>query len=138
MPFFLAVLLAASGGRGLSVLLSSISLIRHFYDEPFETLLLTWGFFLVATELIKIVFGTDFRNVPIPTAATINLAAIALPAYRTAVAGFCSCPPGRRRSSSSGPARHPDPGSDRRTARWRACSVLTSAASYKLVFAVGA
>lgn len=84
IPFPLAVILAAAGVGVVGLLLEHL-LIRHFYDRPFETLLLTWGFFLVATELIKIVFGTDFRNVTNPLPGTIGFAGIEVPTYRALV-----------------------------------------------------
>jgi branched-subunit amino acid ABC-type transport system permease component len=85
IPFPLAVILAASGVGLVGFLLEHL-LIRHFYDRPFETLLLTWGFFLVATEVIKIVFGTDFRNVKNPLPGTISFAGLDVPTYRALVA----------------------------------------------------
>jgi branched-subunit amino acid ABC-type transport system permease component len=87
IPFPLAVILAASGVGLVGFLLEHL-LIRHFYDRPFETLLLTWGFFLVATEVIKIVFGTDFRNVTNPLPGTISFAGLDVPTYRALVAVF--------------------------------------------------
>jgi urea ABC transporter permease protein UrtB len=87
VPFALAVVVAALG-VGLIGLLLEHFVIRHFYDRPFETLLLTWGFFLIATEVIKLVFGTDFRNVTNPLPLAFKLGPIDVPAYRTAVAGF--------------------------------------------------
>jgi len=87
VPFVLAVAVAALGVGMIGLALEHF-VIRHFYDRPFETLLLTWGFFLIATELIKIVFGTDFRNVTNPLPLAFNIGPIAVPAYRTAVAGF--------------------------------------------------
>jgi urea transport system permease protein len=87
VPFLSAALLAAIG-VGLIGLLLEIALIRHFYDRPFETLLLTWGFFLVATELIKIIFGSDFRSIPEPFPGTFNLGFAEVPAYRTSIALF--------------------------------------------------
>ena len=86
-PFLIAVALSALG-VGLVGLLLELLLIRHFYDRPFETLLLTWGMFLVVTELIKIVFGTDFRNVPSPLPGTLSVGDIQIPAYRLAVSLF--------------------------------------------------
>ena len=58
MPFVPAVLLSAAA-VGVVGLLFEHFIIRYFYDRPFDTLLLTWAFFLVGTEVIKIVFGTD-------------------------------------------------------------------------------
>jgi len=60
-------------------------IIRHFYDRPFDTLLLTWAFFLVATEVIKIIFGTDFRNVARPIEGAIDIGLYRIPAYKTLV-----------------------------------------------------
>jgi urea transport system permease protein len=87
VPFILAVIVAAIGVGLIGLVLEHL-VIRHFYDRPFETLLLTWGFFLIATELIKLVFGTDFRNVTNPLPLAFKLGPIDVPAYRTAVAGF--------------------------------------------------
>jgi urea ABC transporter permease protein UrtB len=87
IPFVVAVVVAALGVGVIGLLLEHF-VIRHFYDRPFETLLLTWGFFLISTEVIKIVFGTDFRNVTNPLPLAFNVGPVAVPAYRTAVAGF--------------------------------------------------
>lgn len=84
VPFFLAVLLAGAGVGVVGLLLEHL-VIRHFYKSPFDTLLLTWAFFLVTTEVIKIVFGTDFRNVASPFPGAIDIGTFKLPAYRTFV-----------------------------------------------------
>lgn len=85
LPFVPAVIFA-SLGVGLIGLLLEHLLIRHFYDRAVETLLLTWGFFLVATELIKIVFGTDLRSVADPMPGALDLGFVELPLYRTVIA----------------------------------------------------
>lgn len=85
VPFVPAVLLAALGVGVVGLLLEHL-LIRHFYDEPFETLLLTWGFFLVSTEVVKLVFGTDFRSVASPLPDTVGVLGLQVPAYRALVA----------------------------------------------------
>ncbi len=85
VPFVPAVLLAALG-VGLVGLALEHLIIRHFYDRPFDTLLLTWAFFLVMTEIIKIVFGTDFRNVASPLAGAIDLGTVKIPIYRATIA----------------------------------------------------
>ncbi|MDH3608131.1 MAG: hypothetical protein OEQ24_02660 [Gammaproteobacteria bacterium] len=87
VPFILAVILAALGVAIVGLLLEHI-IIRHFYDKPFDTLLLTWAFFLIMTEVIKIVFGTDFRNVANPLPGAIDFGTIKIPAYRGAIALF--------------------------------------------------
>ena len=87
VPFVVAVAFATIGVAIVGLLLEHF-VIRFFYDRPFDTLLLTWAFFMVMTELIKIVFGTDFRNITNPLPGSIDLGAIRLPAYRTFVAGL--------------------------------------------------
>jgi branched-subunit amino acid ABC-type transport system permease component len=88
LPFVISIFLAAAGVAVVGLLLEHI-VIRPFYDKPFDTLLLTWGFFLVSTEVIKIVFGTDLRNVANPVPGAFDLGGIQIPAYRTVIAG-CS------------------------------------------------
>ena len=87
VPFVLAVLIAASCVALVGLAFEHF-IIRHFYDKPFDTLLITWGFFLVATEVIKIVFGTDIHNVPNPLPGALDLGFQEVPAYRTFLAGF--------------------------------------------------
>jgi branched-subunit amino acid ABC-type transport system permease component len=81
VPFILAVIIAAMGVGIVGLILEHL-IIRHFYDKPFDTLLLTWAFFLVMTEIIKIVFGADFRNVVNPLPGAIDLGAVKIPVYR--------------------------------------------------------
>lgn len=81
IPFILAIIIAAIGVGIVGLILEHL-LIRHFYDKPFDTLLLTWAFFLITTEIIKIVFGTDFRNVVNPLPGAIDLGAVKIPVYR--------------------------------------------------------
>jgi len=86
IPFVPAVLGAAAGVGVVGFLLEHF-LIRYFYDRPFETLLLTWGYFLISTEVIKIVFGTDLRTVENPLPGAFTLGTVELPEYKTLVAG---------------------------------------------------
>lgn len=85
VPFVPSVLLAALGVGVVGLTLEHF-VIRHFYDRPFETLLLTWGFFLIATEVIKIVFGTDLRSVDNPLPGAFDARIVVLPAYQSVVA----------------------------------------------------
>jgi len=87
MPFLIAVVMASVGVGFVGLLLEHF-LVRHFYDRPFDSLLLTWAFFLIMTEIIKIVFGTDFRNVANPLPGAIDFGAFSVPAYRGAVSLF--------------------------------------------------
>lgn len=84
IPFAPAVLLSAVGVGAVGLAFEHL-IIRHFYNRPFDTLLLTWAFFLVATEVIKIIFGTDFRNVARPIEGAIDIGLYRMPAYRTLV-----------------------------------------------------
>lgn len=85
LPFIIGVVLAALG-VALVGLLFEHAIVRHFYDKPFETMMITWGFFLVISELIKIVYGTELRGVTNPLPGAMELGAVALPAYRTMLA----------------------------------------------------
>ena len=87
VPFPAAALLAALGVAAAGLVFEHF-VLRHFYDRLLDTLLLTWGFFLVATEVIKIVFGTDIRTVVNPMPGTFVIGPLRLPAYRTVVAGL--------------------------------------------------
>jgi len=87
LPLVPAVLLSAAAVGAIGLAFEHV-IIRHFYDRPFDTLLLTWAFFLVATEMIKLLFGTDFRNVANPLSGAIDLGIYRVPAYRTAIAGL--------------------------------------------------
>jgi urea transport system permease protein len=87
LPFVPAVLLSAAA-VGIVGLIFEHFIIRYFYDRPFDTLLLTWAFLLVGTEVIKIVFGTDFRNVASPFAGAVDLGIYRVPAYKTVIAGL--------------------------------------------------
>jgi urea transport system permease protein len=84
IPFAPAVLLSAVAVGAVGLAFEHL-IIRHFYNRPFDTLLLTWAFFLVATEVIKIIFGTDFRNVARPIEGAIDIGFYRIPAYRTLV-----------------------------------------------------
>ncbi len=87
VPFVPSVLLSALAVGAVGLAFEHL-LIRRFYDRPFDTLLLTWAFFLVATEVIKIVFGTDFRNIAIPIDGAIDLGIYRIPAYKTVIGGL--------------------------------------------------
>ncbi|ROO24759.1 hypothetical protein SAOR_14375 [Salinisphaera orenii MK-B5] len=85
IPFPLAVLFAACGVCVIGLIFEHL-VIRHFYERPFDTLLLTWAFFMIVTEVIKIVFGTDLRTVSNPLPGAIDLGGVRVPVYRATVA----------------------------------------------------
>ena len=84
VPFVLAVIIAGILVGIIGTLLEHL-IIRHYYDSPFDTLLLTWAFFLVTTELIKIFFGSDFRTVTNPYPGFIDIGFYKIPTYRTSI-----------------------------------------------------
>ena len=86
VPFLPAVALAALGVGliGLALEHFVIRFLRPAVRDPAPDL----GLLLIATEVIKIAFGTDFRNVTNPLPLAFQLGPVDVPAYRTAVAGF--------------------------------------------------
>lgn len=66
---------------GLVGLVFEIVVIRHFYERQFETLLITWAFYLVVTELIKVIWGTDLRSVPNPIRGTFTIGGASIGRY---------------------------------------------------------
>ncbi len=84
VPFVLAVL-AATAGVAVVGLVFEVLVIRHFYEQPFETLLISWGFYLVVTELIKIVWGSTLKNIRNPLPGTFSLAGAGIGRYEAVV-----------------------------------------------------
>tara|TARA_B100000686_G_C16617497_1_gene877314 strand:- start:86 stop:940 length:855 start_codon:yes stop_codon:yes gene_type:complete len=84
IPFVLSVIIAGIIVGIIGTLLEHF-IIRHYYNSPFDTLLLTWAFFLVTTELIKIFFGSDFRTVTNPYPGFIDIGFYKIPTYRTSI-----------------------------------------------------
>jgi urea transport system permease protein len=87
IPFFLCILFSGLGVAFIGVILEHF-IIKKFYHRPFDTLLLTWAFFLITTEVIKIIFGTDFRNIEAPFSGAFNIFGTNIPAYRFLVSLF--------------------------------------------------
>lgn len=87
IPFFICIFLSGLGVALVGILLEHF-IVGKFYDRPFDTLLLTWAFFLITTEVIKIIFGTDFRNIEAPIAGAFVIFNINIPAYRLLVSLF--------------------------------------------------
>ena len=87
IPFFLCIIFSGIGVALVGITLEHF-IIRKFYDRPFDTLLLTWAFFLITTEVIKIIFGTDFKNIEAPIAGAFEVFGVNIPAYRFLVCLF--------------------------------------------------
>lgn len=84
LPFPLAVVLATVG-VGIVGLVFEALIIRHFYERPFETLLISWGFYLVVTELIKVVWGSTLKSIRNPIPGTFSIGDAGIGRYETVV-----------------------------------------------------
>lgn len=84
LPFPLAVVLATVG-VGVVGLAFEVLVIRHFYEHPFETLLISWGFYLVVTELIKVVWGSTLKNIRNPIPGTFSIGGAGIGRYEAVV-----------------------------------------------------
>lgn len=80
LPFVVS-LLASALLVGAVGLVFEVTVIRFFYDRQFETLLITWAFYLVATQGIKIVWGTDLHSVANPIRGTFHLGGATIGKY---------------------------------------------------------
>jgi urea transport system permease protein len=87
VPFPLAVLAATAGVAVVGLVFEAL-VIRHFYEQPFETLLISWGFYLVVTELIKIVWGSTLKNIRNPLPGTFSLGEAGIGRYQAVVCLF--------------------------------------------------
>jgi urea transport system permease protein len=87
IPFVLAVV-AATVGVAIIGLVFEVVVIRHFYQQPFETLLISWGFYLVVTELIKITWGSTLKNIRNPIPGTFSVGQAGIGRYEAAVCAF--------------------------------------------------
>jgi len=87
---FLLGVLAATGLTALFGALMERVALRPIYKRPhFYQLLLTFGFILVLSELVKVVWGLGYKEVAIPEllSGTIQLAGSTIPLYRLFVIG---------------------------------------------------
>jgi urea transport system permease protein len=84
LPFPVAVL-GATVGVGLIGLVFELLIIKHFYDHPFETLLISWGFYLVATEIIKLIWGSSLKNIRNPLPGTFSIGGAGIGRYEAMV-----------------------------------------------------
>ncbi len=65
--YFILALPAAFTAAGLVGYLMEISVIRHLYGRPLETLLTTWGISLVLQQVVRQVFGAQNVDVKAPS-----------------------------------------------------------------------
>ncbi|MEW6261174.1 MAG: branched-chain amino acid ABC transporter permease [Thermodesulfobacteriota bacterium] len=83
MGFWAAVLVAPIGVALLSFVIER-GLFRHLYDrEHLMLLLFTFSFTLVFSDLIKLIWGSDYRSMPVPEMfqGSIQAMGLTLPLY---------------------------------------------------------
>jgi urea transport system permease protein len=84
---------AATGNPWLGILLAPVvvgalgmlldrGMLRHLYERPLDTLVVTWGLSIVLREVLKLVFGPATLNVPSPIPGQVAVFGVAYPAYR--------------------------------------------------------
>jgi branched-subunit amino acid ABC-type transport system permease component len=78
---FVACVITSALVVGVVGLVFELVVIRHFYDKQFDTLLITWAFYLVATQLIKVIWGTDLHSVANPIRGTFTIGGAAIGRY---------------------------------------------------------
>lgn len=79
--YWVALALAPLVG-GLAGIILERLLIRHLYQQPLNTILVTWGMSLIITQSILLIFGTEPMAVTAPVAGLAHFAGVAYPAYR--------------------------------------------------------
>ncbi|MCZ4256601.1 branched-chain amino acid ABC transporter permease [Sulfitobacter sp. G21635-S1] len=81
LPLLLALPVAAIAAGAIGWLME-ISIIRHLYRRPFDTLLATWGISILLREAIKICFGLEYKSVIEPVGGSITILGADYPTYR--------------------------------------------------------
>ena len=70
---------------GLTAFLIERLVVRHLYDRIFDSLLATWGISILIREIVEMIWGRSFRNVPPPIDGVITFAGLDYPAFRLLV-----------------------------------------------------
>lgn len=81
LPFPICVVIAAIIVGLVGGLFEEV-VIKHFYQRPFDTLLLTWGFFMIISELVKLLFGSQLKGINSPLVGAWSIGGIDIPEYR--------------------------------------------------------
>ena len=69
---------------GLNRILVERLVVRHLYDRIFDSLLATWGISILIREIVEMIWGRSFRNVPPPIDGVLLLG-LDYPAFRLLV-----------------------------------------------------
>ena len=70
---------------GLTAFLIERLVVRHLYDRIFDSLLATWGISILIREIVEMIWGRSFRNVPPPIDGVVTFAGLDYPAFRLLV-----------------------------------------------------
>jgi len=60
-------------------------IVRHLYGRLFDSLLATWGISILLRKTAELLFGREYRSVPLPVEGTVRLLGTEYPAYRLMV-----------------------------------------------------
>lgn len=81
LPFPVCVVLAAIVVAVVGGIFEEV-VIKHFYQRPFDTLLLTWGFFMIVSEVVKLLFGSGLKGIDSPLVGALSIGGVDIPEYR--------------------------------------------------------
>lgn len=81
LPFILAIPLAILICAIVGFLVE-VSIIRHLYRRPFDTLLATWGLAILMRKGVEVTFGREYKSIDQTLPGTVNLFGVDYPAYR--------------------------------------------------------
>ncbi len=77
----LSALIIAPLAIGLIGYLLEISLIKRLYEDNLKAVLATWGVAIILREVVKIIYGTDRRQVDMPFTGTLDVFGAQYPTY---------------------------------------------------------
>jgi branched-subunit amino acid ABC-type transport system permease component len=90
--FWLSVLVASLGAGVLGMLAEALFLRRIYgrADEGGFQILLTYSFILVIDDLVKLIWGTEYKSLARPSGftGTVELFGLSIPAYNLAIIGI--------------------------------------------------
>ncbi len=87
MPFVVAPVIAVLSA-GIIGFVTERLIIWRFYSRPFDSLLATWGISLLLREVIELIFGKQYRNVPAPITGSTDIFGAIYPDGRLLVMGI--------------------------------------------------
>jgi branched-chain amino acid transport system permease protein len=90
---FWVATVAAAAGAGIVGILAESLFLRHIYGRAEEggfQILLTYSFILVIDDLVKLIWGTEYKSLLRPAAlrGSVEMAGLTLPSYNLAIIGI--------------------------------------------------